>query len=227
MVDEILNQTMTSIKSHDGMMPYVTLTYAQSMDGCIAHVKGKPTKISNDKSMSFTHSLRAIHHGILVGIGTVISDNPSLSVRYGQLKNNHPVPIVVDSTLKCPLNCKLVNNVEKRRPLIILSTRPIDDTIGYMKRKAALENAGVEIIECCEDSSKTGRVCIRDGLQALKTSKGIQSVMVEGGSSIISSCIETPSFVNQIILTIAPVYVSNPLLFCNIIIRCSLVESRV
>lgn len=61
--------------------PLVTLTYAQSLDGSIAARPGHPLAISGPASQTFTHALRAVHDAILVGIGTVLADNPALTVR--------------------------------------------------------------------------------------------------------------------------------------------------
>jgi riboflavin-specific deaminase-like protein len=80
--------------------PFVTLSYAQSLDGSIADRPGRPLALSGEASMALTHSLRASHEAILVGIGTVLADNPSLNVRLVAGKN--PQPIVVDSRLRFP-----------------------------------------------------------------------------------------------------------------------------
>ena len=62
-------------------LPFVTLAYAQSLDGSIAGETGKPLRLSGSESMHMTHLLRAWHDSILVGVGTVVADDPSLTVR--------------------------------------------------------------------------------------------------------------------------------------------------
>lgn len=62
--------------------PFVTLTYAQSIDGSIAAVRGSPTLLSGARSMQMTHMLRTMHDAILVGVGTILADNPSLNARF-------------------------------------------------------------------------------------------------------------------------------------------------
>jgi len=75
--------------------PLVTLSYAQSLDGCIAARPGQPLAVSGPLSLTLTHQLRAAHDAILVGIGTVLADNPRLTVRL--VEGQHPQPVVVDS----------------------------------------------------------------------------------------------------------------------------------
>ena len=80
--------------------PFVTLSYAQSLDGSIATAAGQPLRISSPQSMIMTHALRAAHDAILVGINTVLADDPSLTVRLDE--GNNPQPIVLDSQLRMP-----------------------------------------------------------------------------------------------------------------------------
>src|SRR4029450_6900487 len=86
--------------------PFVTLSYAQSVDGSIAARPGQPLALSGTRSMTLTHQLRAAHDAILVGIGTVLADNPRLTVRLVEGKN--PQPIVADSRLRFPLSANLL-----------------------------------------------------------------------------------------------------------------------
>ncbi|HEX9595492.1 MAG TPA: RibD family protein, partial [Anaerolineales bacterium] len=81
--------------------PTVTLSYAQSLDGSIALHRGEPLTLSGPESMAMTHRLRAAHDAILVGIGTVISDDPQLNVRLVEGRN--PQVVVLDSRLRLPL----------------------------------------------------------------------------------------------------------------------------
>ena len=86
--------------------PFVTLTYAQSLDGSIAADPGQPLSLSGPQSLLLTHYLRAAHDAILVGIGTVLADNPLLNVRLVEGKN--PQPVIVDSQLRFPLDANLL-----------------------------------------------------------------------------------------------------------------------
>ncbi|MEZ4635790.1 MAG: dihydrofolate reductase family protein [Caldilineaceae bacterium] len=86
--------------------PLVTLSYAQSLDGSITAQPGQPFAISSAESLQWTHSLRAAHDAILVGIGAVLADDPSLTVRFAQGQN--PQPVVVDSHLRLPTDAQLL-----------------------------------------------------------------------------------------------------------------------
>src|SRR5512135_1934375 len=99
--------------------PRVTLTYAQSLDGSIAARSGMPLALSGTESMHYTHQLRAAHDAILVGIGTVLSDDPRLNVRLtGGLS---PRPIVLDSSLRCPSTARCLE--AGRRPIVATTDR--------------------------------------------------------------------------------------------------------
>jgi len=85
--------------------PAVTLSYAQSLDGSITTRRGQPLAISGPQSMAFTHRLRADHDAILIGIGTLLADDPRLTVRL--VDGPQPQPIIVDSRLRFPLKARL------------------------------------------------------------------------------------------------------------------------
>src|SRR5512145_1236608 len=86
--------------------PLVTLSYAQSLDGCLTIQRGFPQALSGQASLALTHELRSAHDALLVGIGTVLADNPRLTVRLVEGKN--PQPIVADSRLRLPLSANLL-----------------------------------------------------------------------------------------------------------------------
>ena len=88
--------------------PLVTLSYAQSLDGSIADRPGRPLALSGPQAMALTHGLRAAHEAILVGIGTVLADNPRLNVRL--VTGPDPQPVVVDSRLRFPPYANLLSN---------------------------------------------------------------------------------------------------------------------
>ncbi|KAI9022809.1 dihydrofolate reductase-like domain-containing protein, partial [Phycomyces nitens] len=182
--------------------PFVTLTFAQSLDGKIA-LKGQQLLLSGKESMAMTHRLRLLHDGILVGIGTALVDDPQLNARYvsptDHLRNNQPQPIVLDPRLEFPLNAKLLKNFSQgtgRQPWLVCWT---SDCL----KKAALEKAGAIIITM---ETPTGqRPSISSVLQVLKA-KGIQRLMVEGGSKVIQSFLQS-GHVDQLIITTAPTLV--------------------
>ncbi|ETW00050.1 hypothetical protein, variant [Aphanomyces invadans] len=193
---------LASAKAADQL--FVTLTYAQSLDGSIAATRGQPTILSGAASMAMTHQLRAMHDGILVGIGTVLADNPSLTVRLVEGKN--PQPLIVDGDLICPLTCKLFTHPTCTKPWLLT----VDD--GWSKdklaRKAALEAAGAIVILCA--ASSTRRVHLEDAFRRVHA-RGIASVMVEGGASILTSCLAAQAtncrVLSHGIVTIAPIFI--------------------
>ena len=192
--------------------PLVTVSYAQSIDGSIASRNSKPLQLSSDQSMTLTHRIRAVCDAIIVGINTVLVDNPQLTVRLVEGKN--PQPIVLDSNLRTPLEAKLLTRTDHKCWLACSNT----DDLG---RVNALTAKGVELISCSCDHF--GRVDLPDLLHQLGQ-KGIRSIMVEGGSQVITSFIES-HLVDQMIITIAPHLVGGlPLLSRPIVSNGSLLR---
>jgi GTP cyclohydrolase II len=173
--------------------PLVTLTYAQSLDGSIAARPGHPLGISGPESQTFTHSLRAAHDAILVGIGTVLADNPRLNVRLVPGKN--PQPILLDSRLRFPSYANLLK--DGNLPWVI--TTPTAEA----SRQADLEKQGARVIRLPEGSC--GGIDLT-ALLAKLGEMGIKSLMVEGGAQVITSFI-TSQLVDQVIVTVAPVLI--------------------
>ncbi|KAF0759183.1 hypothetical protein AaE_003737 [Aphanomyces astaci] len=183
---------------------FVTLTYAQSLDGSIAAVRGQPTLLSGAASMTMTHKLRTMHDGILIGIGTLVADNPSLTVRLVQ--GPSPQPLIVDGDLRCPLSCKLFTHDACRKPWLLAVDGGWNE--DKLARKAALEAGGAVIIMCA--ATPKGRVDLVDAFRQIHA-RGITSVMVEGGASILTSCLMVQAtdsqFLSHGIVTIAPLFV--------------------
>ncbi len=174
-------------------LPYVTLSYAQSIDGSIAYRPGRPLALSCEDSLVFTHRLRSIHQGILVGIGTVLADNPYLTVRHVQGKN--PQPIVVDGRLRFPLDAHALKN--QRIPWIATSERP------DAEREQVLMRSGVKILRI--PSNSNGLIDLAALLRRLIDMR-ITSLMVEGGAEIITSFLKH-QLVDQLVLTISHVHI--------------------
>ena len=171
--------------------PSVTLSYAQSLDGSIALRRGERLALSGPESHKLTHLLRASHDAILVGIGTVLSDDPQLTARL--VEGNDPHIIVLDSRLRTPTSARLL----KGKPRIFCAASASREAQGK------LEKAGA-IVERQADEKAT-LVNLRVMLEKLKQI-GINSVMVEGGGEIISSFLNE-RLVDRLILTVAPQFV--------------------
>ena len=174
--------------------PYVTLSYAQSIDGSIACRPGRPLALSCRESLVFTHRLRSIHDGILVGIGTILADNPMLTVRH--VNGNSPQPIVVDGRLRFPMDAHALKH-HRKKPWIATAAEP--DT----ERERELLRSGVKVLHVPFDPD--GLLDLKDLLSQLREMK-IESLMVEGGAQIITSFLKH-RLVDQLVLTMAPVYI--------------------
>ena len=173
--------------------PYITLSYAQSLDGSITARRGQPLALSGSEAMTMTHQLRAEHDAILVGIGTVLADDPGLTVRL--VNGRDPQPIILDSQLRFPLDAEMLNNP---RPPWIAALKPINPV-----RCEQLEAAGAKVLAVPPNSQ--GQVDLPTLLAQLHQ-RGIGRLMVEGGASIITSFL-VEQLVDRVVLTIAPVIV--------------------
>lgn len=170
--------------------PYVTLSYAQSLDGSIAARRGEQTIISGPEAGRLTHQMRARHDAILVGIGTVIADDPQLTVRL--VRGPDPQPVIVDSRLRFPPWARLLRGA--RRPWIA-TTEAADSA-----RQAALEAAGARVFRL--PAGPDGLVSLRALLDHLNRLH-IRSLMVEGGATVISNFL-AEHLADRLVLTIAP-----------------------
>ncbi|MBC6907021.1 GTP cyclohydrolase [Saccharophagus sp. K07] len=168
--------------------PFVTLSYAQSLDGSIARSDRKPLILSGEESMRITHQLRSLHDGILVGIGTVLTDDPQLTVRHWQGEN--PQPIILDSRCRIPMAARLCHRTEKNCWVLT--------TCSDMK-----SFDGVEIYQM--QANEEGRVCLKHALEFLYE-RGIKRLMVEGGAQIITSFLQA-GLVDALVLTICPRFI--------------------
>ncbi|MFH1381653.1 MAG: RibD family protein [Chloroflexota bacterium] len=174
--------------------PLVTLSYAQSLDGSIAACRGSPLSLSGSESMILTHRLRAAHGAVLVGIGTVLADNPRLNVRL--VDGSDPQPIILDSRLRFPLDSSLLSN-ESLSPWIITTPHALRE------RQYILEAVGARVLHM--PSEANGWVDLNALLKALAAS-GISSLMVEGGARVITSFLHR-RLVDRLVLTITPTIV--------------------
>jgi len=174
--------------------PFITLSYAQSMDGCIATRSREPLALSGSQSLRLTHKLRGAHDAILVGIGAVLADNPRLTVRLIEGKN--PQPIIVDSQLRLPLTANLLRSGSA--PAWVATTEAADG-----ERQQVLEAAGARVMRL--PANAQGEVDLVALLERLGES-GINRLMVEGGAGIITSFL-AEQLVDHLVLTVVPTIV--------------------
>jgi len=200
--------TLTNINSDEDSN--VLLTWASSLDGSLSAEVGRPTSISCNESMIFTHKLRASYDGILIGVGTVCSDDPSLTVRL--CKGESPIPIILDPKLRIPLHCKLIQSA-KIRKLYLLANAAFETNEDVQQRKQILLDLGVHILFCNPLKIDKSQIDLYDAICRLRIEIGIKSIMVEGGQRVLQSFIlqhldlkkqSLRKLVNQVIVTIAP-----------------------
>ncbi|MBI5649707.1 MAG: RibD family protein [Chloroflexi bacterium] len=172
--------------------PFVTLTYAQSLDGSIAARPGASLVLSCAESKRFTHQLRAQNDAILVGIGTVLADDPQLNVRLAPGAN--PRPLILDSDLRCPINARCV---DAGRGTIIVARAS-----APMANQRALENVGAQILRV---PATDDGIDLRAMLEQLARAQ-IKTLMVEGGARVITNFLRA-RFVDRIVITLAPVLI--------------------
>lgn len=154
--------------------PVVTLSYAQSLDGCLTVRAGQPTALSNEQTHRLTHALRAVHQAILVGIGTVLADDPRLTARL--VGGRNPQPVVLDAHLRTPLDSALVRRTDLH-PWIFASAE------ADAARRRALQDAGARVFTAPVDGR--GRLDLAAVLAVL-ADESITSLMVEGGAQVLT-----------------------------------------
>lgn len=157
-------------------LPFVTLKSAMTLDGKTATSSGDSRWVTAEPARRHVHILRGISDAVMVGIGTVLADDPILTCRVEGGRD--PLRVVVDSSLRIPLSAKVLNLDSPARTLIATVSTDKD-------RIAALIDAGAEVMVCKE---KGGRVDLPSLLKKLGE-RGIQSVLLEGGAGLAGSFI--------------------------------------
>ena len=176
--------------------PFVIIKVAMTADGKIATKTGDSKYITSKEARTYVHELRAQVDAVMVGLNTVLRDNPELTPRL--FKGKDPMKIVVDSKLKIPKSCNLMKNPAK---LIIATTSQ-----ASKKVIAGLQQKGVNVIIIKSDK---GLVDLEDLMKQLGKHE-ISSVMIEGGSELNSSAIKA-GIVDKILIFTAPKIIGNGL----------------
>jgi GTP cyclohydrolase II len=169
--------------------PYVVLKYAQTLDGRIATDGGDSKWISGPQERRVAHAMRAACDAVLVGAGTVLADDPLLTVR--MVPGASPIRVVVDSTLRVPPDAQVFGS---NAATVVLTSERSD-----LDRRAALRRQGakVEVVGAAPDG-----IDLADGLARL-LALGIRCVLVEGGSRIITSTLRG-RLVDRVVVAVAP-----------------------
>ncbi len=194
-LDSLLSRRRERASLH---RPWVTLSWAQASDGSIAQGRGSPVAISGAESLSITHMLRSRHSGILVGINTVLSDDPRLTTRL--VPGASPQPIVLDSQLRCPPSARIFSESHhdgRPGPVVVTTERAMNRDPAKV---AAISHAGGSVVPAT--ASYREGIDLAAALNALWV-LGLDSVMVEGGGLVLRSFLSA-SPIDTIALTIAP-----------------------
>jgi diaminohydroxyphosphoribosylaminopyrimidine deaminase/5-amino-6-(5-phosphoribosylamino)uracil reductase len=194
-------------------VPFVTVKFAASLDGRIATSSGESQWISGNRSLRFAHQLRSEHDAILVGIGTVLSDDPRLTVRL--VSGLSPARVVVDTRLRIPDAARILSDARSQRTIIATTDRADPSRISQLRDLGAEVLIIPSIPRIANHDSATALDAARAktsperygvDLTSLLGSLGnvrIGSVLVEGGSAIITSLLAGRS-VDRLVAAIAP-----------------------
>ncbi|WP_077621016.1 bifunctional diaminohydroxyphosphoribosylaminopyrimidine deaminase/5-amino-6-(5-phosphoribosylamino)uracil reductase RibD [Bacillus sinesaloumensis] len=175
----------------DKKVPYVTLKSATTLDGKIATVSGESKWITGEAARSDVHLYRSIHDAILVGVNTVLVDNPSLTTRLPNGTGKNPIRIILDSTLRTPLDSQVVNDGMAETWIVVTNK------VGKERINSFLDKKGVRVLQLQESSLSISSVL------TLLAEEGISSVFVEGGAEVNGSFLKEKA-INQVILYLAP-----------------------
>ena len=182
----------------------VTVSYAQSVDGRIATATGDSRWISGPESLDFAHSLRGSHEAIMIGIGTVIADDPLLTCRLPECQSPHR--FVLDSNLQMPSGANITRTADRVATTVVCAP---DSFERYREHARRLESMGLRV-----ETADRGP----DGLDPravfdLLARDGIESLFVEGGSRLVTSLIRE-QLVDRLIVVFSPMIIGNG---CNAI----------
>jgi diaminohydroxyphosphoribosylaminopyrimidine deaminase/5-amino-6-(5-phosphoribosylamino)uracil reductase len=175
--------------------PFVTLKYAQTLDGKIATLTGDSRWISGDSSLGLAHRLRSCHDALLVGADTIIRDDPRLTVRLA--KGRNPLKIIVDSRLRVPLNSKILKGKAALSTIIVTTALPEQVKIKRMQSTGAK----VWVVR----KTRSSQVDLRHLVQRLSR-ENIHALLVEGGSRIHASFLQN-KLADHLVVVIAPMIV--------------------
>ncbi len=170
--------------------PYVMMKYAMTADGKITSCTGDSRWVSNEKSRRITHEDRNRYAAIMVGIGTVLADDPRLNCRIEN--GNDPIRIICDSKMRMPLDSEIAKTAKTVRTIVAVAVKDAE-------KEKALSEKGIEVIFAPD---KNGRVDLTELMKRLGEMQ-IDSVILEGGEELNFAALQS-GIVNQVKVFIAP-----------------------
>jgi len=177
--------------------PFVTIKYAMSLDGKIAARSGDSKWISSDESRRYVHFLRYTTDAVMVGVNTILADDPQLTSRAsirGGVAKNQPLRVIVDANGRTPLTAKVFNPPGQ----VLLA---VSDKVTTAQKKA-FKQLGAEVLEL---PAKRGLIDLDKLLIALGK-KQITGVLVEGGAALLGSLYDN-NLVDKVVVFVAPVII--------------------
>jgi diaminohydroxyphosphoribosylaminopyrimidine deaminase/5-amino-6-(5-phosphoribosylamino)uracil reductase len=177
--------------------PYVILKAGMTLDGQIATSSGEAKWITSHASRRDAHQLRADVDAVMVGVGTVRSDDPSLTARTGarlqRLAKTQPLRVVVDSRLRTPPNARILRRVDGGRTLIATTTK------APAARRLAIRRRGIDVVVLPLVRERVSLSALMDELGR----RGVTSLLVEGGAEINAAMLRA-KLVQRVRLYVAP-----------------------
>jgi len=173
--------------------PHVTVKWAMTLDGKIAAFDRRSQWITGEAARQEGHRLRSQSDAIVTGIGTVLADDPGLTVRLAPPWPREPYRVVVDSRARLPLDAKLLQTGSRSRVLVAVGEA------AAPQRRAALESAGVTVLAC---KSREGRVDVAD-LGARLLALDVTAVLLEAGSELTAAFVQA-GLVDRVAAFVAP-----------------------
>ena len=170
--------------------PYVLMKYAMTLDGRIASVTGDARWITGEAARKHVHELRHKLSAIMVGVGTVLADDPMLNCRLPGTSD--PIRIICDTTLKTPLHSKIIQTASQQRTIFATCC---DD----LKKVEEYQSRGCEVLTI---EREKGHICLPALMRALGAME-IDSVLLEGGAEMNWSALQS-NMVNEVYAYIAP-----------------------
>jgi len=180
-------------------MPWVIAKWAMTLDGKIAAYTGDSRGISSEETLRYAHRLRAQVDGVIIGINTVLRDDPLLNIRYWRRKNAspedyQPTRIILDSRCRLPLDSKIAETARWAETLMAVSKSA---PAAKIKR---LRAAGIEVLPFGKSKSKVDIVAL---LRHLGGEREFTNVLIEGGAEVLADAFEK-GVVDEVRVIIAP-----------------------
>ena len=183
------------------MLKTITLTFAQSIDGRIATSSGESRYISEEGSLKINQKMRRDHDALLVGIGTVLADDPLLTYRLEPQKS--PVRLILDPSLRLPAESRIARTAGEYKTLVFFDKSNNDiEKPAFIERMRMLESLDIELKGIT--GSADGNLSLEEVIDQLDAA-GIESLMVEGGSSILTSFLSNEIWTDMVIVSAAKI----------------------